>query len=346
LYPRSKRPPRPPENERSLVEWLAGREETAALLGDDAAVFGARGPHVVTVDSQIEGVHFQERLDPAIVARRLLAVNVSDLAAMGARPTHAFLALSTPAGFEHRRFFDALLRESRRAGLVLAGGDLARAPVVTASLTVVGSPWPGSRRFLRRRDARASDAIYLGGSVGESALGRELLRRGAPADGRRGAALPEGLGIPRGLVPAARRAIDRHLRPRPQLELGAWLSKQKRGAAIDVSDGVARDLHRICAASGVGAVIDASRLPRSPRFAELAAALGLDAESVALGGGEDYVLLFTLDPRVVVPRSFAARRIGSITSGDEVVLEGAFEAGGGPRRPLPDLGWDHLSARA
>ena len=77
-------------------------------------MFGARGPHVVTVDSQIAGVHFQEGLDPEIVARRLLAVNLSDLAAMGARPAHAFLALSAPAGFEHRRFFTALLRGARR----------------------------------------------------------------------------------------------------------------------------------------------------------------------------------------------------------------------------------------
>jgi thiamine-monophosphate kinase len=337
LCPQSKRPNRPPENERSLLEWLAARPETAALIGDDAAVFPARGPHVVTVDSQIEGVHFQPGLDPGIVARRLLAVNLSDLAAMGARPAHAFLALSAPPGFPHRRFFTALLSESHRAGLVLAGGDLARAPVLTASLTVMGGLWPGSRRFLRRGAARPGDAIYLGGTVGESALGFELLRRGARATSGR-VALPAELGIPPVLRPAARRAIERHLRPRPQLPLGAWLSKQKRAAAIDVSDGVARDLHRLCAASGVGAVIEAPSLPRSPRFEALAASLDLDAGSLALGGGEDYVLLFTLDPRIVLPRSHRARRIGSIETGDGVVL-----AGDGERRPLPDLGWDHLA---
>ena len=310
------------------------------MIGDDAAIFGARGPHVVTIDSQIEGVHFQAGLDPGIVARRLLAVNLSDLAAMGARPAHAFLALSAPPGFPHRRFFTALLDESRRAGLVLAGGDLARAPVLTASLTVVGARWPGSRRFLRRSAARPGDAIHLGGTVGESALGLELLRRGASAAKGR-LALPAELEIEAELEPAARRAIARHLRPRPQLELGSWLSKQKRAAAIDVSDGVARDLHRLCAASGVGAVIVASSLPRAPRFAALAAALDLGADAVALGGGEDYVLLFTLDPRIEIPRSLGTRRVGEVTAGDEVVLDD-----GKTRRPLPDLGWDHLSARS
>ena len=123
----SKRPPqRRPDDERSLVEWLAARPETAGLIGDDAAVFGARGAHVVTVDSQVAGVHFPADLDPEILARRLLAVNLSDLAAMGARPAHAFLALAAAPGFEHRRFFTALLREARRHGVVLAGGDLSQ----------------------------------------------------------------------------------------------------------------------------------------------------------------------------------------------------------------------------
>jgi thiamine-monophosphate kinase len=341
LSRQNKRPQRRPDDERSLVEWLAGRRETAGLIGDDAAVFGRRDAHVITVDSQVAGVHFPAELRPEILARRLLAVNLSDLAAMGARPAHAFLALAAAPGFDHRRFFAALLREARRYGLVLAGGDLSSAPVTCASLTLVGERWPRSRRFLRRAEARAGDVVYLGGTVGESALGLELVRRGARIE-RSGVALPPALGAPRPLRSAARRAVLRHLQPRPQLELGAWLARRTRAAAIDVSDGVARDLHRLCAASGVGASIDAALLPRSARFAELAAWLGLDPLASMLGGGEDYVLLFTLPARVDVSALRGCRRVGRIEAGTEILLTGDD----GERRDLPDLGWDHLSVRA
>jgi thiamine-monophosphate kinase len=334
LCPSSKRPHRA-ETERTLVDWLAARPETAGLIGDDAAVFGARRAHVVTVDSQTAGVHFPADLAPEILARRLLAVNLSDLAAMGARPAHAFLALAAAPGFDHRRFFTALLAAARRYGLVLAGGDLSSAPVTSASLTLIGARWPRARRFLRRAEARPGDDVYLGGTVGESALGLELVERGARRTAT-GVSLPATLRIPRALEAAARRAVERHLLPRPQLELGAWLARRSRAAAIDVSDGVARDLHRLCAASGVGASIDAARLPRSARFTELARELGLDPLTLQLGGGEDYVLLFTLPPRARADVSPACQRIGRIEAGREVVL------GDDVRRPLPDLGWDHL----
>lgn len=327
--------------ELEIVRWLERRPETAGLVGDDAAIFEPRRAHVVTVDTQIAGVHFPPDLDPAILARRLLAVNLSDLSAMGARPVHAFLALATPKGFALRRFFESLLREARRQGLALAGGDLARAPLLYASLTLIGARSPRARRFVRRSDARPGDTLFLGGSVGESALGLELVRRGARLSGS-SVALPRALTLPAKLEPAARRAVRRHLLPQPQLDLGSWLARQKAGGAIDVSDGVAIDLHRLCAASGVGAVIEAPLLPRSPGFAALAGALGLDPLRLQLGGGEDYVLLFTL-PRGRVPTSgFSRGAVGRVTDGRGVVLVGAD----GMSSPLPELGWDHFSARA
>ncbi|HVR28355.1 MAG TPA: thiamine-phosphate kinase [Thermoanaerobaculia bacterium] len=329
------------ETERTLVSWLAARPETAGLLGDDAAMLPPRSHHVVTVDFQIAGVHFPKGLDAAVLARRLLAVNLSDLAAMGARPVHAFLALAAPPGFAHRRFFSSLLREASRRGLTLAGGDLAAAAEVHASLNLIGERWPGARRWLRRSEARPGDAIYLGGTVGESALGLELVRRGARA-GMRGVVLPRLPKLRANLDRAARRAVRRHLLPQAQLELGAWLSRRPRGAAIDVSDGVARDLHRLCAESAVGAVIEAERLPRAPGFASLAERLGLDPLALQLGGGEDYVLLFTLPEGAAPDARFGCRAVGRIESGRSVRVVDAE----GRAAPLADLGWDHLAARA
>src|SRR6185436_14875426 len=112
---------------------------------------------------------------------RLLAINLSDLAAMGAEPAYAFLALSTPPGFDHRRFFRALIRACRQAGAVLAGGDLAASREATvATLTLIGRR-PESGRFLHRADAAPGHALWLGGTIGESAAGQRLIARGAPA---------------------------------------------------------------------------------------------------------------------------------------------------------------------
>ncbi|MGB6993947.1 MAG: AIR synthase related protein, partial [Thermoanaerobaculia bacterium] len=173
-------------SEDALVEWLRQRSDRAgqALLGDDGAVISARGEWAVTVDHQIAGVHYPEGLDPAILARRLLAVNGSDLAAMGAQPRFAFLALAVPPGFDTRRLFASLLRACSRLDVELAGGDLARSPTATASLTLVGSKNPKGR-WLRRSHGRAGDVLWVGGTLGESAAGRLLLARGARMSGRR-----------------------------------------------------------------------------------------------------------------------------------------------------------------
>src|SRR5699024_2590314 len=131
--------------------------------------------------------------DPALLARRLLAVNLSDLAAMGAHPAYAFLALSAPSGFDHRRFFRALLAGCRRTSLRLAGGDLAASPHVVATLTLLGTKPPRSR-WLRRAGALPGHDLWLGGTVGESAAGRLLIERGARSH------------LPQTLRAAARRA--------------------------------------------------------------------------------------------------------------------------------------------
>ncbi|MFL6234895.1 MAG: thiamine-phosphate kinase [Thermoanaerobaculia bacterium] len=314
----------PPADENRLIDWLR-RQPGGALLGDDAAVLPV-GSFAVTIDHQISGVHFPPGLDPATVARRLLAVNLSDLAAMGAAPAYAFLALAAPPGFDHRRFFTALLAACRRHGLTLAGGDLARNSVLTASLTLLGTK-EESARWLTRSGARPGHALWLGGTIGESAAGRILIEGAEPDEASAS------------LQRAMRRAMRRHLQPTPQLALGRWLAQQPEGAAMDVSDGLARDLHRLCKASGVGAEVDAATLPFADRFLTMCRQIGVDPLALALGGGEDYVLLFTL-PEGIAPPEPGARCIGRITKGRRLALLQE-----GKRSDLPDTGWDHLAQK-
>lgn len=337
--------------ERDLLRWLRRHEPgTTHLIGDDAALLPPRAASAVTTDAQIEGVHFPAGLDPAILARRLLAVNLSDLAAVAAQPRYAFLALAAPGGFDHRRLLTALTRACRLQGVQLAGGDLARSSHVHAVLTMLGER-PPRGRWLRRDQARTGDRLWVGGSLGESALGCRLLARGG---GR--CELPAN--VPASLQAAAQRALHRHLLPVPQLQLGRWLGRRRRAAGLDVSDGLGLDLWRLCEASGVAARLDLDTVPRPDGFEALCDHLDLDAEAVLLGGGEDYVLLFTLPPGVRQPPLRNCRQIGEIVdvtgdqpritvrtiagdkvTGDQVVNDRALEDASIP-------GWDHLNSSA
>lgn len=321
--------------EDGLIDWLVRRMSSGSRwIGDDAAIL-PRGEWAVTMDCQVEGVHFISGLDAAAVARRLLAVNLSDLAAMGATPAFAFLALAAPRDFDHRRFFTALTEACDQVPLALAGGDLSSHSQVTAVLTLLGNR-PKDRRWLRRTDAEAGEDLWLGGTVGESAAGLTLLEHGVTIK-RRSIRVPDQLGLPDTLREQACRAIRRQLLPEPQLELGRWLGGCPTGAAIDVSDGLARDLHRLCSQSGVGAEIVLDHLPLADGHRRLARSIGRDWRDLALCGGEDYVLLFTLPPGIRPPVRLGCTRIGTISDRGVVVLEG------GERKPLPVAGWDHLA---
>lgn len=331
--------------EDELVAWLRARAGTAAI-GDDAALLPpSRRGWAVTLDHQIAGVHFLPDLPPAVPARRLLAVNLSDLAAVGAVPRHAFLALAAPTDYPRRDFLRAFLGAAASAGVDLAGGDLARADRPTFGLTLLGER-PARGRWLRRGAARPGDHLWLGGTLGESAAGRLLLAGGArpspavaaaegsPEDDAYLDRPPEGTSA--AVAQAAARAVRRHLEPRPQVDLGLALGRRRRVAAIDVSDGLALDLARLCRESGVGARLSAPELPLAPHARALAGHLGHDALDLALGGGEDYVLLFTLPPDEE-PDDPACRWIGETVAGADIEIE---DASG--RRPLAPRGWDHL----
>jgi thiamine-monophosphate kinase len=315
------------------------RRPGTELLGDDTAhlVLPAGQDWVVTTDAQIAGVHFPADLDAAVVARRLLAVNLSDLAAAGATPSHALLALTTPAGRSPRRFLDAFLDACRIAGVTLAGGDLARGPVLHGTATLFGSV-PATGPFASRAGGRPGDVLWVGGSLGESGSGRLALTAGAHLAGDH-VVLPANLRVTPELAAAARAAVRRHLAPTPQLDLGIWLRETGRAAVMDLSDGLARDLPRLATRSGCGAEIDEAELPRSAGFADLAHALNADPVALAFEGGEDYVLLFSLPEEIPPPSRFGARPVGRLTAGDELCVVSRK----GKRRPWPAGGWDHLT---
>lgn len=321
--------------EERLVAWLRRRLGDAAdAPGDDAAILPAAGSRAVSVDQQVEGVHFVADLEPRLVGRRLVGVCLSDLAAAGAEPAYGFLTVAAPAAYPLRRLLRAVIDAAQGYGIELAGGDVARAPRLALTLTVLGRH-EGRGHWLRRSTARPGDSLWLGGPVGESALGRILVAEGAAMVGR-GVRLPMGLELPGALQRAARRAVRRHLTPRPQLELGLRLARRRRVAAIDISDGLAIDLHRLCRESGVGARIAAEALPIPVAVERCASRLGESALDLALTGGEDYVLLFTLPARASKPPP-SCHRIGSITANELVHLER-----GGRLELLPPAGWDHL----
>ena len=334
----------PEAGEDSLVDWL-GRLLTPLgserLIGDDAAILPVTpgAGWAISTDSQIEGTHFVAGVDPAIVAQRLLSVNLSDMAAMGATPRYAFLALAAPALFDHRRFFKALARAARHHQMRVAGGDLAKSPHVHATMTIVGEK--GAARWLRRSDARPGDDLWVGGTLGESAAGAVLVATGARWIGRT-VELPasfskSGSVQSAAVAAAARRAIRRHLRPRPQLELGRFLAALPAGAAMDVSDGLTRDLHRLCRASKVGAEIFFDALPAPPRFGALCEVIRRNPRELQLAGGEDYVLLFTL------PQGTKLREVGAHLIGRIRRRRGVDGVSGAERFPLEPRGWDHLA---
>lgn len=325
--------------EDRLIAWLAGFAGSGDRIGDDAVLLtlGER-QYAFSVDTQRAGVHIPIDLDPADAARRLLAVSLSDLAATGAAPRWMLVALGIDDEDGARRFLTALVRAGRRFEVELIGGDTARPTTpgrLDASLTVIGEiPKEGSP--LTRAAARPDDRLWIGGSLGESALGLDLVRLGGRIAKRR-AHLPAAL--PDGLTRVASRVLRRHLEPRPQLDLGLLLGRRSpAGAAIDVSDGLAADAARLCRRSGVGCELEEGALALRADARRLGDHLGREQLELVLAGGEDYVLLFTLPPEVDF-RHPGCRPIGRITTRPGLRLrrtDGTIE-------PLPAGGWDHLS---
>ena len=312
---------------------LAARAPGAFGLDNDAAVFDLAPGYsvVVTADAMVEGVHFLPGDPGGLVARKLLRVNLSDLAAMGAEARSYVLALALPPKLDEAwvaAFAEGLRVDQDEFGINLLGGDTVKTPgPLTLALTAFGEVPVGMA--LTRSGARAGDDIYVSGSIGDGALGLKALR-----------------GELAGLASADREALaERYHLPRPRLALGRALAAQRLAtAALDVSDGLVADLGHIAVGSGLAAEINAAAVPLSS-----AARAALDSDpalrEAILGGGDDYELLFTAPPGAAAAIATLAAalalpltRIGTMAAGAGVRT--VDEAGA--QIPLKNAGWNHF----
>ena len=331
------------QSEDDLTSWLSAK---APAIGDDAAFIPPLGATAVTVDSQREGVHFLPRTPAAVIARRLLAVNLSDLAACGARPHHALCTLAAPSTFDRKAFFNALLEACSHHNIELVGGDLSTAQQIECTLTAVGTRLPRGR-FLTRTSAQPRHHLWLAGTLGEAALGLKVLKAGARLQGQQ-VALPSS--IPAQLRAAARHCVERHLEPSPELSISQWLARRRALiAAIDISDGLARDLHRLARKSAIGLRLNQLEIESAAQlsnFRALCEHLSCDPLSLQLSGGEDYALAFTAPERLASQlhrlNHLHLRRIGTVTTeAGQVTLIGTEG-----EQSITPRGWDHLNKAA
>lgn len=311
-----------------LTAKLRHGRRTLLGPGDDCAILApARYPQLVTIDSIVEGVHFTlDWSTPEVLGARALSVNLSDIAAMGGVPTACVVNLAIRPGLSGR-FFDRLYAglgaAATAAGVDIVGGNVTSAAALAITITLMGD----ARGVVLRRDAAQSDdEIFVTGTVGDAALGWRILA---------------GKLVVR--APSRKFLIDRFLQPHPRLTAGQRLARIiPVPAAIDISDGLWQDLGHVLERSGVGAEIEAAAIPLSPAYR---AVMGDDLE-LALGGGEDYELLFCLGEghsegaltrRLGVP----VRRIGRIVKGCRARLVGGGISKGKIAAPRIG-GWDQL----
>jgi len=317
--------------EHALISRITARLATPSWVvvgpGDDAAVIQPeRGAlDVLTTDAQVEGVHFDRRfVPPDAIGHRALAVNISDLAAMGAAPRAALLSLVLPDDLEVA-FVDALvdgfIALAGRHRIAIIGGNITRSPRVGVEqapgplmidVTAIGSVKP--RRILTRAGARPGDEVFVTGTIGGAAVGLHSLRTRADSN-----------------VPNDPND-QKFLRPEPRVRAGVLLGRNRAASAcIDLSDGLADGLRQIAGASGVGITVDEAAIPMADGVAEFHRTRAADALCAALAGGDDYELLFTARSawrgRVRAVRrqvgDLPITKIGVVTSDRQVILRSA-----------------------
>ena len=334
---------------RLIRERIRHRSPGTVLgIGDDAAIL-SHGPGeqlLATTDMLLEGVHFKREwgcFHP--LGRKTLAVNVSDIAAMGGRPLYALLGLGIPAAGITLAEVEALLAgleaEAEAWGITLAGGDTCGSQSgLVLSVTLLGTVPTG--RAIRRSGARPGNVLWVTGCLGGSAAGLLALEMGFRPD----AAWPDRVSRPAWLGPeeeeTIQSAVRTHLTPVPRLAAGQALVGYAT-AMIDLSDGLASDVGHLCRESGVGAHLLASQLPIHPGATTMARWTGRDVLNLALGGGEDYELLFAseIDPRAILAArapEVVITRVGEVRAGPPI----ATLTGAGGRTDMLTGGFDHF----
>jgi thiamine-monophosphate kinase len=332
-------------SERELLDTIrrAFPESAATLgIGDDAAILALGAPGVFTKDILIEEVDFFADADPRLLAEKCLAVNLSDLAAMGARPVAFLLSLAMPERFlaSFDAFVESLARAAARHRVSLIGGDLSRSAQLAVSVTAIGE---APSRPLLRSAARPGDRIFVSRPIGGSTAGLELIRRGWRLDDARTAVPPAAIRASFEQRAFAQSALLQHLSPEPEVALGASLAALDAvHACIDLSDGLSTDLGRLCEASSCGAIVEWERVPPLAGLASIGAPL-VNVDDAVMNGGEEFALLFTADARESELSAATGRpvyAIGRITREQELLVERA-----GERTPLPPRGFDHFAGR-
>jgi thiamine-monophosphate kinase len=307
-------------------------------LGDDAAVVEpGTGSSVLTTDLLVDGVHFERGSTSARdLGAKAIAVNVSDIAAMGASPRYALASLALPSDIDAAwvvELYGGMRAACDEYALALVGGDLSRAERLVISVVILGEVSRG--RAITREGARAGEAIVVTGSLGAAAAGLALSRAPAPV---LLAALSAGW---------ARELLDALARPAARVGEGVTLAQCGATAMMDLSDGLAKDLSRLCIASGVGARVRLADMPIPEAVRAAAAALAVDPLDFAISGGEDYELLATIAPTEVDGArerlrdrfGLALTQVGDIVEGQRLVAVDAH----GAESTMEPKGWDHFA---
>ena len=340
--------PSPTIHEFDLIRALKKRYGTTSArivrgIGDDAAVIASgRNRYLLTTDLLAEGIHFDRRTAAFTdIGFRAATANLSDIAAMGGTPEYLLVALAIPRdaiGRQVSQLYDGMMAACRPHRVNLIGGDTsASRSGWFVNLMLVGSAAGG--RLLFRSGAKEGDDLYVTGTLGDSRAGLQLLQR-------------QGMAPAPSLQAAHRRFLtQRHLRPTARIREGRWLSKARWAtSAIDLSDGLSGDLRHLCAESGVGALIELAALPVSSACRRYAVSVKKDPTALALAGGEDYELLFTVSARhrarferASMQQHFRMTKVGRMTAAKEGLR---MTLPDGRQRPLPCSSYEHFRSRS
>lgn len=279
-------------------------------IGDDCAVMPQKSgmETLVSTDMLIEGTHFlMDNISAYRLGWKSAAVNISDIAAMGGRCTGSFLSFALPKGLGKEwtdEFFRGYKEISSLYGCPLLGGDTTSSPDrLCISVTVTGEAPAG--KSVKRSNAAIGDLICVTGNLGDSGCGLKIILEGSGRDAD------------------AEKLIARHYLPMPRVKEGMEIAAAGASAMMDISDGIGSDLRHIIEASGVGAEIDTSMIPLSNELKSKCAEYGWDPLELAISGGEDYELLFTISEENAKKIDFNHFVIGKIISGDKIIWRGS-----------------------